>query len=145
MKKYISNSIEETFHIAKDIAGRVKAPAIILLFGDLGAGKTHFVKGFSKAIGCEDIVTSPTFTIMNEYLGGKFPIYHFDMYRLSSAEDGRNLGFEEYFDLNNLNGISIVEWPENVEGLFPNNVIKITISKGEKENERTIAVKGDIC
>ena len=145
VKEYISNSIEETFHIAKDVAGRIEAPAIILLFGDLGAGKTHFVKGFAKAIGCEEIVTSPTFTIMNEYLGGKFPIYHFDMYRLSSAEDGRNLGFEEYFDLKNLNGISIVEWPENVEGLFPNDVIKITISKGGKENERIILIKGDIC
>ena len=145
VKEYFSNSIEKTFEIAKEIADKINKPCVILLNGDLGAGKTHFVKGFAKAFGCDEIVTSPTFTIMNEYLGGKLPIYHFDMYRLSSAEDGRNLGFEEYFDLNHLNGISLVEWPENVDGLFPNDVVTITIRKGSKENERLIQIEGGIC
>ena len=145
MKRYISNSIEETFHIAKEIADLVKVPSVILLNGDLGAGKTHFVKGFAKALGYDESVTSPTFTIMNEYLGGKCPIYHFDMYRLSSMEDALNLGFEEYFDLQRLDGVSLVEWPQNVEGLFPQNAIKIDIFKGDNENERIVEVRGEMC
>ena len=145
VKKFVSHSIKETFDVAKEIANLVKIPSVILLNGDLGAGKTHFVKGFAKALGCEDSVTSPTFTIMNEYLGGKCPIYHFDMYRLASMEDAMNLGFEEYFDLKTLKGVSLVEWPENVEGLFADEVIEIDIFKGQNESERIIEVRGGIC
>ncbi len=141
MKEYISNSTEETFSIAKEIAMSLSKPQIILLEGDLGAGKTHFVKGFVKALGCNDLVTSPTFTIMNEYECVGFNIYHFDMYRLSSAEDAYNLGFEEYFDLKSLNGFSLVEWAKNVEGLFPDDVLMIEILKTEKENQRRIILK----
>lgn len=129
MKEYISNSEEETFEIASEIANSLNFPTVILLDGDLGAGKTHFVKGFVKALGDDELVTSPTFTIMNEYTDGKVNIYHFDMYRLSSMEEAINLGFEEYFDLKILNGVSLVEWPQNVEGLFPKEVIKIYIEK----------------
>ena len=145
MKTYISNSIDDTFDIAKEIASLVKAPCIILLNGDLGAGKTHFVKGFASALGYHEVVTSPTFTIMNEYFGGKFPIYHFDMYRLASMEDALNLGFGEYFDMKRLDGISLVEWPENVDGLFPENVIEVDIFKGQNEDERRIEVRGELC
>lgn len=129
MKEYISNSEEETFKIASEIANSLNFPAVILLDGDLGAGKTHFVKGFVKALGDDELVTSPTFTIMNEYTDGKVNVYHFDMYRLSSMEEAINLGFEEYFDLKTLNGVSLVEWPQNVEGLFPKEAIKIYIEK----------------
>lgn len=129
MKEYISNSEEETFEIASEIANSLNFPAVILLDGDLGAGKTHFVKGFVKALGDDELVTSPTFTIMNEYTDGKANVYHFDMYRLSSMEEAINLGFEEYFDLKTLNGVSLVEWPQNVEGLFPKEAIKIYIEK----------------
>ena len=145
MKKYISNNTEETFSIANEIAKLVQSPCVILLNGDLGAGKTHFVKGFAKAFGYDGDVTSPTFTIMNEYLGGRKPIYHFDMYRLSSMEDALNLGFQEYFDLKSLDGISLVEWPENVDGLFPDKVVEINILKGNAENERIIEVRGELC
>lgn len=145
MKRYISNSVEDTLDVAKKIMNHTQTPAIILLNGDLGAGKTHFVKGIALAYGCNDSVTSPTFTIMNEYLSGKCPIYHFDMYRLSSDEDARNLGFEEFFDLSTLNGVSVVEWPENTQGLFPKEAINITILKGAKDNQRIIEVRGEKC
>ena len=141
MKEYISNSIEETFVIASQIAKELENPSIILLEGDLGAGKTHFVKGFLKALDSDELVTSPTFTIMNEYLSGKAPVYHFDMYRLSSMEEALAIGFEEYFDLNSLNGFCLVEWPQNVEGLFPNKVVKITILKTDVENQRRIIIQ----
>ena len=140
MKEYISKSVEETFLIAKEIAKSFLAPQIFLLEGDLGAGKTHFVKGFVKALGCEELVTSPTFTIMNEYECEKMMVYHFDMYRLSSAEEAINLGFEEYFDLTQLNGYSLVEWAENVEGLFSQEVVKIKILKSG-ESERRIIIE----
>lgn len=139
MKEYISNSIEETFLIAKEIALTLERPKIIVLEGDLGAGKTHFVKGFVKALGCDELVTSPTFTILNEYDCDGFNIYHFDMYRLSSMEDAVALGFEEYLDLGSLNGFSLVEWAENVEGLIPSEATKIQIFK-EGESKRRIVV-----
>lgn len=140
MKEYISNSEEDTFEIASEIANSLSFPAVILLDGDLGAGKTHFVKGFVKALGDDELVTSPTFTIMNEYTDGKVNVYHFDMYRLSSMEEAINLGFEEYFDLKTLNGVSLVEWPQNVEGLFPKEVIQIYIEK-IGINKRKIIIK----
>ena len=146
MKEFLVNSVEETFQVANKIAEIINMPAIILLHGDLGAGKTHFVKGFAKALGCEDLVTSPTFTIMNEYLGGKFPIYHFDMYRLQDCEEARMLGFDEYFDMKSLKGISIVEWPENVNGLIDyEKVVDIQILKRENQDERLIRVRGELC
>ena len=145
MKKFVSCKLEDTFDIAKEVASLAGLPAIILLKGDLGAGKTHFVKGLALALGSSDNVTSPTFTIMNEYLSGKCPIYHFDMYRLSSSDDARNLGFEEYFDFNTLKGISVVEWPENTEGLFPQNVLEVEITKGAEPNQRIIEVRGEKC
>ena len=141
VKEYVSNSIQDTFRIAGEIATSLSVPSIIHLEGDLGAGKTHFVKGFAKALGVDEMVTSPTFTIMNEYVGENCSIYHFDMYRLSSAEEALALGFEEYFDLKTLNGFSLVEWAENVEGIFPDNVVKIEILKTTNENQRRIIVR----
>lgn len=141
MKEYVSNSVEETFEIAREIATSLKSPCVILLDGDLGAGKTHFVKGFIKSLGCDELVISPTFTIMNEYCAGNVMVYHFDMYRLSSMEEAIAVGFEQYFDLNTLDGFSLVEWPQNVEGLFPSNVVKISILKTEQENQRRIILR----
>lgn len=137
--KVKTNGEAETIKIANNFAGSLKSGDIILLIGDLGAGKTHFVKGIVQGLGCKEVVTSPTFTIHNIYEGGKMPINHFDMYRLSSAEEAQALGFEEYFDKSTLNGISIVEWPENVEGLIQNPDIIINIKKlGEFSREITI-------
>lgn len=143
--EFLSKSEKDTQKIAQNFAKKVKMPAIILLYGDLGAGKTHFTKGFAKGLGYKSIVTSPTFTIMNIYEGGRLPIYHFDMYRLSSADEAREIGFEEYLNMETLNGISIVEWPENVKGLINDKVIKIKIEKQKDENSRRILIEGEEC
>ena len=141
---FIVKSVKETQDIAEKLVKSIKIPAIILLHGDLGAGKTHFVKGLAKGAKSKGQVTSPTFTIMNCY-EGKYPIYHFDMYRLSSADEAIESGLEEYFDLTSLKGISVVEWPENVQGLIKGRIIDITIEKMEEENSRTIHIKEAIC
>lgn len=135
----ISSSVEETLTFAKSFAEKIQRGDIIVLEGDLGAGKTHFVKGFASGIGSKSLVTSPTFTIMNIYEGGRMPVYHFDMYRLSSKEEAEELGFEEYFDASILDGVSIVEWPSQVEGLIKPPYYKIQIEK-LSENARKIFI-----
>jgi tRNA threonylcarbamoyladenosine biosynthesis protein TsaE len=135
----ITKSKDETIALAKEFAKNIKIGDVIILLGDLGAGKTHFVKGLAQGLGSENLVTSPTFTIMNIYEGGKMPIYHFDMYRLSSMEEAQELGFEEYFDTESLDGVSVVEWPSQVEGLIKKPYYKITIDKIE-ENTRKISI-----
>ena len=136
-----TNSAEETMQFAEKLAKVLGKGAVLLLHGDLGAGKTHFVKGFVKGIGSKSVVTSPTFTLLNIYDDGKLPIYHFDMYRLSSKEEAEEIGFNEYFDTNNSNGIVLVEWPEKVEGLITCPHINVQIKKLD-ENKREIIVGG---
>lgn len=137
--KVVTKSSEETMRVGEKLARSLGVPVVISLVGDLGAGKTTFTKGFAKGFGVKDIVTSPTFTIMNEY-DGRAKLYHFDMYRLSSMEEAIELGFEEYFDLSRLKGATIVEWAENVEGLLPMRHIEVTLTKGEGD-ERTIEIE----
>lgn len=132
-------NLEQTRDLAKAFAKVLKPPMVVLLTGDLGAGKTTFVKDVVFALGCEDLVTSPTFTLLNTY-NAKFPVYHFDMYRLSSAEEAMNVGFEEYFDKNTLDGICFVEWPENVEGLINDVDYVIEIEKNG-DLRRTVTIK----
>lgn len=138
--KFYSKNAEETMQIAQNIAQHTKKCATFLLSGDLGAGKTTFTKGFALGLGISEIVTSPTFTIMNEYKGSQFNLYHFDMYRLNGADEGYALGFEEYFDNKNLKGINLVEWAENVEGLISKPYQKITFNK-LSDNEREIILE----
>ena len=140
--KVISENEQMTKEIAKKYAMSIKKPCVVSLVGDLGAGKTTFTKGFAEGFGVKDTVTSPTFTIMNEYLG-KMPLYHFDMYRLTSKEEAINCGFEEYFDLTKLKGVAIVEWASNVEGLLPALHVEIKLNKlDENKREILITVKG---
>ena len=141
--KVISNSEETTREIAKRYAGSVKSPCVISLVGDLGAGKTTFSKGFCEGFGVKGVVTSPTYTIMNEYMGKTMPLYHFDMYRLSSMEEAEGAGFAEYFDLSKLKGVVLVEWAENVEGLLPALHVEVKFKKlSENEREISISIKG---
>ena len=141
--KVVSKDEKTTMEIAKRYARSIKSPCVISLIGDLGAGKTTFSKGFAEGFGVKEIVTSPTFTIMNEYIGEKMPLYHFDMYRLSSKEESINCGFEEYFDLTKLKGVVLVEWAENVEGLLPTLHIEIKFKKiDDNSREISISVKG---
>lgn len=137
--KMEANGLEQTREIATAFAKCLKSPMIVLLNGDLGSGKTTFVKEVVKALGCDELVTSPTFTLLNTY-NAKFPIYHFDMYRLSSAEEAMNVGFEEYFDKKTLDGVCFVEWSENVEGLIKDVDFVIEIEK-TGENKRTFVIK----
>lgn len=145
MERIVSKNVCDTIKLGEKISKRLKKGDIILLHGDLGAGKTHFVKGLSKGLKNKAQVTSPTFTIMNSYEGGKLPVYHFDMYRLNSADEAREAGLEEYFDVNSLDGISVVEWSENVPGLIKGRVIDINIEKTEDENKRIITIGEKIC
>ncbi|MCL1878471.1 MAG: tRNA (adenosine(37)-N6)-threonylcarbamoyltransferase complex ATPase subunit type 1 TsaE [Defluviitaleaceae bacterium] len=133
----ISRSAEETEKIAFEFGQRARAGDIFCLSGELGAGKTVFVKGFARGVGYEGCVTSPTFTIMNEYEGGRLPIYHFDLYRLEGACDLENIGYEEFFFGC---GVSLVEWPERANEIGAGSVTtRIDFSHTEKnENYRVI-------
>ena len=134
MKKYISNSVEDTNKIAEDFARTIEPGQIVLLVGDLGAGKTAFVKGVVKALhGDPDQVTSPTFTIVNEYSLDDFPIYHFDLYRLENPNELYNIGFEEYFYGS---GVCFIEWPERASDSFDDSTIVVNIKKlGDNKRE----------
>ncbi len=139
----ISESEEMTQDIAEKYAKSINSPTVILLVGDLGAGKTTFAKGFAKGLGIKELVTSPTFTIMNDYKSGRLNLYHFDMYRLSSKEEAEELGFAEYFDLRTLDGVCLVEWAENVKGLLPALCVEITLKKiDETKRKIGFSVKG---
>lgn len=140
MKKFISKNQRQTNEIAKEFVKTLRVGDIVLLQGDLGAGKTTFVKGIVSALqGNPDEVTSPTFTILNEYDLPQFPIYHFDLYRLSSPNELYNIGYEEYFYGD---GVCFVEWPERAEEFFDNNVKVIRINK-IGENQREIVFQGE--
>ena len=121
--KYYTSSYEQTYELAREFAKSVRAGTLITLDGDLGAGKTAFTSGFVKGLGCDDVVTSPTFTIVNEY-EGTIPLFHFDMYRLSGSDDLFEIGWEDYLTRG---GICAVEWSEITEDAFPENTININI------------------
>lgn len=134
---YISNSTENTLIFAKNLAAKLKPKDIIVLTGELGSGKTKFVEGILSYFNLQDEISSPTFTIVNEYQTTKFPIYHFDVYRLSDNSEFYEIGGEEYFD----NGICLIEWGELIKDALPKDFIHITFEKNnEKENYRTLNI-----
>jgi len=106
--KKTTNSTEETLALGKTFSSRLGAGSIVCLFGKLGSGKTTFIRGICEGLGTKDLITSPTFTLINEY-NGRFPIYHFDFYRINSAIELYELGLDEYLYGE---GISLIEWPE---------------------------------
>lgn len=121
------NNLKETEKLAKTFAKLLHGGEIILLNGDLGAGKTTFTKFLLKYLGVKDEVTSPTFTIMREYNTKRFDIYHFDMYRLSSGEEARGFGLEDYIYSNGKGSIVLIEWAENVKDILNGKFIEINI------------------
>lgn len=124
-REVVSHSVEETFSIAEKFAGTVKPGQVVLLEGDLGAGKTHFVKGFVRAFDLNpDIVSSPTFTIINEY-EGTLPVYHFDFYRIENIEEALEIGTEEYLYGT---GVCIIEWPSRVREILPDDALTVRIT-----------------
>ena len=132
-----THSPEETEQIGYALAQQLTPGTILAFEGDLGAGKTAFTRGLAKGLGCAEPVTSPTYTIVNEYLSGKMPLFHFDMYRLRCADDLFDIGWEDYLERG---GICAVEWSENVAEAME-NPIRITILK-TGENSRTITITG---
>jgi tRNA threonylcarbamoyladenosine biosynthesis protein TsaE len=135
--EFITHSPAETEAIGAAL-GKILKPGTILAYrGDLGAGKTAFTRGLARGLGCHEIVTSPTYTIVNEYLGGRLPLFHFDMYRLRSSDDLWDIGWEDYLDRG---GICAVEWSENVDDAME-NAICITIHKTGEESRR-IEIEG---
>ena len=137
--EFLTNSPGETEAIGAALA-KVLTPGTILAYrGDLGAGKTAFTRGIARGLGCRDLVTSPTYTIVNEYLGGRLPLFHFDMYRLASSDDLWDIGWEDYLDRG---GICAVEWSENVEEALE-GAISVTIEKTGEESRRITIEGGD--
>ena len=138
MKEIITKNIEQTYEFAKEFLKQITPPCVITLRGDLGAGKTAFTKALAKAMGIKSIVTSPTFTLMNEYDEGIFPLYHFDMYRIENIEDIYELGFFDYF--NSQNALIVCEWPEVIDDILQKKGYDITILKlGETERKFIIS------
>ncbi|MCC8161350.1 MAG: tRNA (adenosine(37)-N6)-threonylcarbamoyltransferase complex ATPase subunit type 1 TsaE [Oscillospiraceae bacterium] len=136
---YTSSSYEETTQIAAQFAKSLKKGDVLCMYGDLGAGKTAFVQGLAKGLGIDEIVTSPTFTIVNEY-SGIMPLYHFDVYRIADCDEMYEVGYEEYVYGE---GVSVIEWPQLIADVLPENRYDITISKdyGKGENYRNIEIK----
>lgn len=133
-----SKSVSQTEEFAAKIAKHLKRGDVVAFFGSLGMGKTAFTRGLAKGLGNKSDVSSPTFAIVNDYSGDP-PFVHFDMYKVESWEDLYSCGFFDYLDMG---AILAVEWSENIENALPENTVRVTIEKGESENERTITIKG---
>ncbi|SBW02962.1 Hydrolase, P-loop family [uncultured Eubacteriales bacterium] len=136
---YCSNTVEETEALGERLAERLVPGAVVAFTGDLGAGKTAFVRGLARGLGITERVTSPTFTIVNEYEGGRLPLFHFDMYRLGSSEELFDIGWEDYLCRG---GICAVEWSEIVADALDPDCIRVDLRRGGGENSRIITIEG---
>ena len=135
--EFITHSPEETEKVGQAL-GAVLTPGTILAYeGDLGAGKTAFTRGLARGLGAKDTVTSPTYTIVNEYLSGRMPLFHFDMYRLASSDDLWDIGWDDYLERG---GVCAVEWSENVADAME-DAIRVRIEK-TGEDSRRITIEG---
>ena len=137
---FLTNTPGETEAVGQALAKRLMPGSIVAYTGDLGAGKTAFTRGLARGLGCTDLVTSPTYTIVNEYLSGRMPLFHFDMYRLASSDDLWDIGWEDYLDRG---GVCAVEWSENVTDAME-NAIWVRIEKIGDESRRITVEGGDL-
>ena len=138
--EYITNTPDETEAIGAAL-GRIIQPGTVIAYrGDLGAGKTAFTRGLARGLDCKELVTSPTYTIVNEYLGGRIPLFHFDMYRLRSSDDLFDIGWDDYLDRN---GICAVEWSENVADAME-DPITVTVEKLGGDTRRITLEGGNL-
>ena len=138
--EFITHSPEETESIGARLGKLLTSGTVLAYEGDLGAGKTAFTRGLARGLGAQDMVTSPTYTIVNEYLSGRLPLFHFDMYRLASSDDLWDIGWEDYLDRG---GVCAVEWSENVADALE-DAIRVRIEKIGDENRRITIEGGDI-
>lgn len=137
--EFNTHSPAETRALGERLADVLAPGAVVAFTGDLGAGKTAFVSGMAAALGVEERVTSPTFTIVNEYEGGRLPLFHFDMYRLGDADELFHIGWEDYLARG---GICAVEWSENVAEAIEDDAIRVSIRRGVGDNDRIITIEG---
>ncbi|MBN2162072.1 MAG: tRNA (adenosine(37)-N6)-threonylcarbamoyltransferase complex ATPase subunit type 1 TsaE [Pontiellaceae bacterium] len=131
-----TNSPDETWALAAELADELDPGTVMALHGDLGAGKTCFIQGLAAALGIDEPITSPTYTLIGEY-EGRLPLHHIDLYRLSGPTEALGLGLEEYFDAN---GITAIEWAERADGLLPSDLLHICIEADEQTQERTFRI-----
>lgn len=137
-RQFISHNVSETQKFAESFAKNLNGGETILLCGELGAGKTHFVKGLARALEIDDVITSPTFALHNAYCGKKLTLNHFDFYRIESSEEVEMLGLNEFFG--EKGSVCAIEWSENIVDLLPKNCITVTIRK-LSDSEREIVVE----
>lgn len=135
--RYVTHGPEETEALGQRLAEHLLPGAVIAYYGDLGAGKTAFTRGLARGLGIAEAVTSPTYTIVNEYLSGRMPLFHFDMYRLGSADELFDIGWEDYLTRG---GVCAVEWSENVEEALE-DVITVCIRR-LSDQEREVTIEG---
>ena len=138
--EYITHSPAETEAVGEALAKTLRPGTVLAFRGDLGAGKTAFTRGLGRGLGCTERVTSPTYTIVNEYTSGRLPLFHFDMYRLRSSEDLFDIGWEDYLERG---GVCAVEWSENVEDAL-DGAIWITIEKTGDDSRKITIEGGDV-
>ncbi len=137
--QFLSHSAEETERFGEQLARRLRSGDVLAFTGPLGTGKTAFTRGLARGLGCRGRVTSPTFTIVNEY-EGETPLFHFDMYRLGSSDELFDIGWDDYLARG---GICAVEWSERVSDALPEGTVFVDIARGaEGEDSRVITVTG---
>lgn len=136
--EYLSHSPEETEHIGEMLGRRLRPGTVVAYRGGLGIGKTAFTRGLARGLGCAGRVTSPTFTIVNEY-DGATPLFHFDMYRLGSSDELFDIGWEDYLTRG---GVCAVEWSERVDDAMPADTLWVDIARGTDESDRIITITG---
>ena len=136
-KEYTTAGEEQTEALGFRLGQLIQPGAVIAYTGDLGAGKTAFTRGLARGLGIPDRVTSPTFTIVNEYEGGRLPLFHFDMYRLGSADELYDIGWEDYLARG---GVCAVEWSEIVRDALEPGCIRVDLRRGERDGQRRITV-----
>ena len=139
-EQFITHSPEETSALAQRLAQDLRGGEVIAFTGGMGAGKTAFTRGLARGLGCRGRVTSPTFTIVNEYEGGRLPLFHFDLYRMDSPEELFDIGWEDYLSRG---GVCAVEWSEQVADALPEGTVYVTLTRHpEHDGWRSITVEG---
>jgi tRNA threonylcarbamoyladenosine biosynthesis protein TsaE len=138
VKRIVTHSEEETIRVGEEFSRQLKAGDVVALVGDLGSGKTRFAKGISRGLGVKENVTSPTFTIVNEHLGGRLPLYHFDCYRLRTITELDEIGYDEYIYGG---GVCVLEWADMIAPKLPEHRFDIHCALGADEYERIITIE----
>ena len=139
MDKLIIKDEKQTKKFGLLLADKLAPGSVVALIGDLGTGKTALTKYIAEGLGIKEVITSPTFTIVQEYHDGRIPLYHFDVYRINDVEEMYEIGYEEYFFGN---GVCIVEWADLITEIMPEDAIVINITYGQNEGERIYEIKG---